>query len=159
MTKRQKKKLKNRAGFFHYRDYKLRVKILYDIFGSVVNNDGPYAFKQYMFDYAKTVIFMKVPTKIFNRKYRRYGMPKLENCVGSCFGRFADIESVADKNGYKPGELAAPLPRGPLESRYGNKSVVKALLSSTSVTAITNRIPDNPTKASSACEAMGMEVD
>lgn len=27
MTKRQKKKIKNRAGFFHYRDYKLRLTI------------------------------------------------------------------------------------------------------------------------------------
>jgi len=159
MNKRQKKKLENRAGFFHYRDYKLRVKILYSIFGPVVNHDGPYAFKQYMFNCAKTILFTKPPTKIFNRTYGCYPMPKLENCVGSLFGRFADIESVADKNGYKPGELAAPLPRGPLESRYGNKSVIKALLSSTSVTAIANHIPDNPTKASSACEAMGMEVD
>lgn len=91
MTKRQKKKLKNRAGFFHYRDYKLRVKILYNIFESVVNYDGPYAFKQYMFNYAKTVLFTKAPTKIFNRKYRCGPMPKLENCVGSRFGRFDDI--------------------------------------------------------------------
>lgn len=96
MNKRQKKKLENRAGFFHYRDYKLRVKILYNIFGSVVNNDGPYAFKAYMFNYAKTVLFTKAPTKIFNRKYRRYGMPELENCVVSRFGRFADIVTESE---------------------------------------------------------------
>ena len=108
MNKRQKKKLKNRAGFFHYRDYKLRVKMLYDIFGSVVNNDGPYAFKQYMFNHAKTVLFTKAPTKIFDKTYRCYPMPKLENCVGYSFGRYDDITSA---------------------------------------------------KASSACEAMGMEVD
>lgn len=149
MNKRQKKKLENRAGFFHYRDYKLRVKILYDIFGPVVNNDGPYAFKQYMFNYAKTVLFTKAPTKIFNRKYRRYGMPELENCVVSSFGRYADIvkpdvipsmsmRMVGDKihsfsidedsfkNGYKPDELAVPLPKGPLD---GHKSMTSAKLS------------------------------
>lgn len=91
MNKRQKKKLKNRAGFFHYRDYKLRVDILYNIFGYAVNYDAPYAFKQYMFNYAKTVLFTKVPTKIFDRKYRRYRKPELENCVGSSFGRYDDI--------------------------------------------------------------------
>lgn len=96
MNARQKKKLENRAGFFHYRDYKLRVRILYDIFGSVVNNDGPYAFKQYMFNYAKTVIFTKAPTKIFDKTYRCCPMPKLENCVGSRFGRFADIVTESE---------------------------------------------------------------
>lgn len=94
MNKRQKKKLENRAGFFHYRDYKLRVKILYDIFGSVVNNNGPYAFKAYMFAYTKRVLFTKAPTKIFNRKYRLYGMPRLENCVGYSFGSFNGIAST-----------------------------------------------------------------
>ena len=101
MNKRQKKKLKNRAGFFHYRDYKLRVDILYNIFGYAVNYDAPYAFKQYMFNYAKTVLFTKVPTKIFDRKYRRYRKPELENCVGSSFGRFDDIASVTN-NGIIP---------------------------------------------------------
>lgn len=96
MNKRQKKKLENRAGFFHYRDYKLRVKILYSIFGSVVNHDGPYAFKQYMFNSAKTILFTKPPTKIFNRTYRRYPMPELENCVGSCFGRYDDIVTESE---------------------------------------------------------------
>lgn len=147
MNRRQKKKLENRAGFFHYRDYKLRVKILYSIFGSVVNHDGPYAFKQYMFNCAKTILFTKPPTKIFNRTYSCYPIPKLENCVGSLFGRFADIESVVDKNGYKPGELAVPLPRGPLD--FG-KSWPRELFRGT--------YPSVP-KASSACEAMGMEVD
>lgn len=94
MNKRQKKKLENRAGFFHYRDYKLRVKILYNIFGSVVNNDGPYAFKAYMFNYAKTVLFTKAPTKIFDRKYRRYGMPELENCVVYSFGTSESIKNM-----------------------------------------------------------------
>lgn len=194
MTKRQKKKLKNRAGFFHYRDYKLRVEILYDIFGSVVNDDGPYAFKQYMFNYAKTVLFTKTPTKIFNRKYRRYGMPKLENCVGSSFGRFNGIASVADngiipsmsiktvggkihsfsidedsfKNGYKPGELAVPLPKGPFDG-YKSMSSVKLsaihdnpTMASAQLTILrtgdTNRMRRR-IKASSACEAMGMDVD
>ena len=96
MNKRQKKKLKNRAGFFHYRDYKLRVKILYDIFGSVVNKDCPYAFKSYMFNYAKTVLFTKAPTKIFDRKHRRYKMPELVNCVGSSFGRFDGIVTESE---------------------------------------------------------------
>lgn len=107
MNRRQKKKLENRAGFFHYRDYKFRVKILYDIFGSVVNNDGPYAFKAYMFNYTKTVLFTKAPTKIFNRN-RHYRMPELENCVGTDFGRFMlsrvqsesikDMESITHMN-------------------------------------------------------------
>ena len=125
MNKRQKKKLKNRAGFFHYRNYKLRVKILYDIFGSVVNNDGPYAFKAYMFDYAKTAIFTKVPTNIFNRKYRR-----LENCVGYRFGRFDDIVTESESIEHMNSAV--------FDLRKNNKRV-KA--------------------ASSACEAMGMDVD
>lgn len=91
MNKRQKKKLENRAGFFHYRDYKLRVKILYNLFESVGNSDGPYAIKHILFNYAKTVLFTKAPTKIFNKTYRCRPMPKLENCVGSRFGRFDDI--------------------------------------------------------------------
>ena len=147
MNKRQKKKLENRAGFFHYRDYKLRVKILYNIFESVVNNDGPYAFKQYMFNCAKTILFTKAPTKIFNSAHRCYPMPKLENCVGSRFGRYADIARTADKNGYKPGELAEPLPRGPLDfGKSWSRELFRGMHSS---------VP----KASSACEAMGMEVD
>lgn len=140
MTKRQKKKLENRAGFFHYRDYKLRVKILYSIFDDVINYNAPYAFKQYMFNCTKNVLFTKAPTKIFK-------MPELENCVGSRFGRFADIESVVDTNGYKPGELATPLPRGPLD--FG-KSWPHELFRGTCPSV---------SKASSACEAMGMEVD
>jgi hypothetical protein len=87
MNKRQKKKLENRAGFFHYRDYKLRVIILYDIFESVINYNAPYTFKQYMFNCTKNVLFTKAPTKIFK-------MPELENCVGSSFGRFNAIASV-----------------------------------------------------------------
>lgn len=99
MNKRQKKKLENRAGFFHYRDYKSRVTILYNIFGAaVINYNAPYAFKQYMFNCTKNVLFTKVPTKIFK-------MPELENCVGSSFGRFDAIasanESIKDMNGIK----------------------------------------------------------
>lgn len=93
MNRRQKKKLENRAGFFHYRDYKLRVTILYDIFGSVINYNAPYAFKQYMFNCTKNVLFTKAPTKIFK-------MPELVNCVGSSFGRFNAIASVTN-NGIK----------------------------------------------------------
>jgi hypothetical protein len=145
MNKRQKKKLENRAGFFHYRDYKLRVKILYDIFGSVVNNDAPYAFKQYMFNCAKTILFTK--DRVFDRKYRRYTMPELKNCVGYRFGRYDDIVNAADKNGYKPGELAEPLPRGPLDfGKSWSRELFRGMHSS---------VP----KASSACEAMGMEAD
>lgn len=173
MNRRQKKKLKNRAGFFHYRDYKLRVKILYNMFGSVVNNYGPHAFKQYMFDYAKTVLFTKASTKIFDRKHRRYKMPELENCVGSRFCVYDYIASAADngvipsmsiktvgdkihsvsideesfKNGYKPGELALPPPRGPFA--FGKSCPLELFR---------GIYPSVPT-ASSACEAMGMEVD
>lgn len=77
------------------------------------------------------------------------------------------IDENSFKNGYKPGELAVPLPKGPLD---GYKSMSSVKLSA---------IHDNPTmasaqltiengdtnrmrrkiKASSACEAMGMEVD
>lgn len=105
MNRRQKKKLENRAGFFHYRDYKLRVTILYNIFGYAVNYDTPYAFKQYMFNYAKTVLFTKAPPKLFNRKHRHCKMPELENCVGTDFGRFNAIasanESIKDTGGIK----------------------------------------------------------
>jgi hypothetical protein len=96
MNKRQKKKFENRAGFFHYCDYKLRVKILYDIFGSVVNHDAPYVFKQYMFNWAKHVLFTKAPTEIFDRKYRRHKMPELENYIGYRFGRFDDIVTESE---------------------------------------------------------------
>jgi hypothetical protein len=141
-----------------------------------------------MFDYAKNMLFTKPPKKICDRKLRY--KPFLTNCVGMSFGRYADIAKpgvipsmsmrmVGDKihsfsidedsfkNGYKPGELAVPLPNGPFD---GYKS-----MSSTKLSAI----HDNPTmasaqltiengdtnrmrriiKASSACEAMGMEAD
>ena len=202
MNKRQKKKLKNRAGFFHYRDYKLRVKLLYDMFSRVVNHQAPYAFKQLMFDYAKNMLFTKPPKKICDRNLRY--KPFLTNCVGTLVGRYADIAKpdvipsmsmrmVGDKihsfsidrpmdngdvleiregtpplkkpleskygavkvplemlnhetkeylselaiasrildedsfkNGYKPNELAVPLPKGPLD---GHKSMTSAKLS------------------------------
>ena len=201
MNKRQKKKLENRAGFFHYKDYKLRVKLLYDMFVPMINHEAPYAFKQIMFDYAKHMLFTKPPKKIFeDLRYK----PFLTNCVGTSVGRYADIAKpnvipsmsmrmVGDKihsfsidqpldngdvleiregepplkkpleskygavkvplemlnhetkeflselavasripdedsfkNGYKPGELAVPLPKGPLD---GHKSMTSAKLS------------------------------
>lgn len=92
MNKRQKKKLKNRAGFFHYRDYKLRVKLLYDMFSRVVNRQAPYVFKQLMFDYVKKMLFTKPPKKICDRNLRCYDYkPFLTNCVGMSVGKYADI--------------------------------------------------------------------
>lgn len=147
MNKRQKKKLKNRAGFFHYRDYKLRVRLLYDMFTPIINHEVPYAFKQIMFDYAKNMLFTKPPKKICDRNLRY--KPFLTNCVGTSVGRFSDIAKpdvipsmsmrmVGDKihsfsidedsfkNGYKPDELAIPLPKGPFD---GHKSLASAKLS------------------------------
>ena len=147
MNARQKKKLENRAGFFHYKDYKWRVKLLYDMFSRVVNRHAPYAFKQLMFDYAKNMLFTKPPKKICDRNLRY--KPFLTNCVGMPVGRYADIvkpdvipsmsmRMVGDKihsfsidedsfkNGYKPDELAVPLPKGPLD---GHKSMTSAKLS------------------------------
>ena len=147
MNARQKKKLENRAGFFHYKDYKWRVKLLYDMFSRVVNRQAPYAFKQLMFDYAKNMLFTKPPKKICDRNLRY--KPFLTNCVGMPFGRYADImkpdvipsmsmRMVGDKihsfsidedsfkNAYKPGELLVPLPKGPFD---GYKSMSSAKLS------------------------------
>lgn len=147
MNKRQKKKLKNRAGFFHYKNYKLRVKLLYDMFSRVVNRQAPYAFKQIMFDYAKNMLFTKPPKKICDQNLRY--IPFLTNCVGTSVGKYADIAKpdvipsmsmrmVGDKihsfsidensfkNGYKPDELAPPLPKGPFD---GHKSMTSAKLS------------------------------
>lgn len=157
MNARQKKKLENRAGFFHYKDYKWRVKLLYDMFSRIVNRRVPYAFKQIMFYYAKNMLFTKPPKKIRDRNLRY--KPFLTNCVGTVFGRYADIAEpdvipsmsmrmVGDKihsfsidedsfkNGYKPDELAVPLPKGPFD---GYKSMSSAKLSA---------IHDNPTMAS-----------
>ena len=165
MNRRQKKKLENRAGFFHYRDYKWRVKLLYDMISQIANCRVPYAVKQIMFYYAKDMLFTKPPKKTCDRNLRY--KPFLTNCVGTVFDRYADIAKpdvipsmsmrmVGDnpfidedsfKNGYKPGELAVPLPRGPLD--FG-KSWPRELFRGT--------YPSVP-KASSACEAMGMEVD
>lgn len=170
MNRRQQKKLENRAGFFHYKDYKLRVKLLYDMFSQVVNRQAPYAFKQIMFDYAKNMLFTKPPKKICDQNLRY--KPFLTNCVGMSVGKYADIvkpdvipsmsmRMVGDKihsfsidqpldsgtvkvplemlnhetraclselakDGYKPGELAVPLPKGPLD---GHKSMTSSKLS------------------------------
>lgn len=147
MNKRQKKKLENRAGFFHYRDYKLRVRLLYDMFTPIINREAPYAFKQIMFDYAKNMLFTKPPKKICDRNLRY--KPFLTNCVGMSFGKYAaiakpnvipsmsmrmvgdkihsfSIDEDSFKNGYKPDELAVPLPKGPFD---GHKSLASAKLS------------------------------
>lgn len=157
MNWRKRKKLKNRAGFFHYKSYKWRVKLLYDMFSRVVNHQAPYAFKQLMFDYAKNMLFTKPPKKIYDRNLRY--KPFLTNCVGTSVGKYADIAKpdvipsmsirmVGDKahsfsiykdsfkNGYKPGELAVPLPKGPFD---GYKSMSSVKLSA---------IHDDPTMAS-----------
>ncbi len=146
MNKRQKKKLKNRAGFFHYRDYKLRVKLLYHAIDVVMKSSAAYAFKVVMFEHFKGLLLRQVPKKICDQNLRY--KPFLTNCVGMSFGKYADIAEpnvipsmsmrmVGDKihsfsidensfkNGYKPGELAVPLPKGPLD---GHKSMTSAKL-------------------------------
>ena len=169
MNKRQKKKLKNRAGFFHYRDYKLRVKLLYHAIDVVMKSSAAYAFKSFMFEHFKGLLLRQAPKKICeDLKYK----PFLTNCVGMSVGKYADIAKpdvipsmsmrmVGDKihsfsidqpldngtvkvplemlnhetreclselakDGYKPGELAVPLPKGPLD---GHKSMTSAKLS------------------------------
>lgn len=140
MNARQKKKLKNRAGFFHYKDYKLRVKLLYHAMDVVMKSSVAYAFKSFMFEHFKGLLLRQAPKKICDRNLRY--KPFLTNCVGTSVGRFSDIAKpnmipsmsmrmVGDKvhsfsidedsfkNGYKPGELAPPLPKGPLD---GHKS-------------------------------------
>lgn len=140
MNSRQKKKLENRAGFFHYKDYKLRVKLLYHAMDVVMKSSVAYAFKSFMFEHFKGLLLRQAPKKICDRNLRY--KPFLTNCVGTSVGRFSDIAKpnaipsmslrmVGDKvhsfsidedsfkNGYKPDELAPPLPKGPLD---GHKS-------------------------------------
>ena len=140
MNKRQKKKLKNRAGFFHYKDYKLRVKWLYHAIDVVMKSSVPYAFKSFMFEHFKGLLLRQAPKKICDQNLRY--KPFLTNCVGTSVGRYADIAKpdvipsmsmrmVGDKihsfsidedsfkNGFKPDELAPSLPKGPLD---GHKS-------------------------------------
>ncbi|MBO4736681.1 MAG: hypothetical protein J5614_09850 [Paludibacteraceae bacterium] len=147
MNKRQKKKLKNRAGFFHYKDYKLRVKWLYHAIDVVMKSSVPYAFKSFMFEHFKGLLLRQAPKKICDQNLRY--KPFLTNCVGTSVGRYADIAKpdvipsmsmrmVGDKihsfsidedsfkNGFKPDELAPPLPKGPLD---GHKSMTSAKLS------------------------------
>jgi hypothetical protein len=157
MTRRKKKKLENRAGFFHYRDYKLRVKLLYHAIDVVMKSSAAYAFKVVMFEHFKGLLLGQVPKKICDQNLRY--KPFLTNCDGTLVGRHADIAKpdvipsmsmrmVGDKihsfsidedsfkNGYKPDELAPPLPKGPLD---GHKSMSSAKLSA---------IHNNPTMAS-----------
>lgn len=188
MNARQKKKLENRAGFFHYKDYKWRVKLLYDMFSRIVNRRVPYAVKQIMFYYAKNMLFTKPPKKTCDRNLRY--KPFLTNCVGTAFGRYADIAGphvipsmsmrmVGDKihsfsidedsfkNGYKPGELLVPLPKGPFDGYKSMSSVeLSAIHDNPTMTSAQLTIENGDTnrmrrriEASSACEAMGMEVD
>ena len=137
MNKRQKKKLKNRAGFFHYKDYKWRVKLLYNMFShKVVNGEAPYLFKQLMFEYAKNMLFTRPPKDIYRLAPRDYivepnVIPSMSaRMVGDKIHSFS-IDKDSFKNGYKPGELAPPLLKGPLDGfksmatvgRYGNMSI------------------------------------
>lgn len=139
MNKRQKKKLKNRAGFFHYKNYKLRVRTLYDLMKPIMDCPMPYSFKLMMFEYTKNMLFVRPPKKIYNRNLKCYDYkPFITNCADVSVDKYADImkqdvipsmsvRMVGDKihsfsidedsfkNGYKPEELAAPLPKGPLD--------------------------------------------
>ena len=147
MNARQKKKLENRAGFFHYKEYKLRVKLLYHAIDVVMKSSVPYAFKSLMFEHFKGLLLRQAPKKICDQNLRY--KPFLTNCVGTSVGRFSDIAKpnvipsmsmrmVGDKihsfsidedsfkNGYKPDELAVPLPKGPFD---GYKSMSSAKLS------------------------------
>ena len=71
MNKRQKKKLKNRAGFFHYKDYKLRVKLLYHAIGVVMKSSVAYAFKSLMFEHFKGLLLGQVPKKIYTHRWSK----------------------------------------------------------------------------------------
>ena len=154
MNKRQKKKLKNRAGFFHYKNYKWRVRALYDIMKPTMACSMPYSFKLMMFEYVKNMLFTKPPKKVYTRKYRAYDyqgwvkaikeidtshyirehdhpvssdiIPSMSiRMVGDKVHSFS-IDADSFKNGYKPGELAVPLPKGPFD---GHKSMASAKLS------------------------------
>ena len=171
MNKRQKKKLENRAGFFHYRDYKLRVQVLYDMFVPMINHEAPYTFKQMMFDYAKNMLFTKPPKKWLQSDPKRYDYkPFLTNCVGTPEARFVDIAKpevipsmsmrmVGDKihsfsidqpldNG-DVHEIRVGMPplKKPLESKYGAVKVPLEMLNHEtkdflSELAVASRIPD-----------------
>ena len=153
MNKRQKKKLKNRAGFFHYKNYKWRVRALYDMMKPIMACSMPYSFKLMMFEYAKDMLFVRPPKKIYTRNHRVYDYKgwvkalrevdksqfrgELEHPVSSDIIPSMGIRMVGNKvhsfsidedsfkNGYKPGELAVPLPKGPFD---GYKSMAPAKL-------------------------------
>lgn len=170
MNKRQKKKLKNRAGFFHYKSYKWRVRALYDMMKPIMACSMPYSFKLMMFEYAKDMLFVRPPKKIYTRNHRVYDykgwvkalreadksqfrgdldhpvssditpsmsiraagspvscglIPSMSvRMVGNKIHSFS-IDEDSFKNGYKPGELAVPLPKGPFD---GHKSMASAKL-------------------------------
>jgi len=137
MNKRQKKKLENRAGFFHYKDYKWRVKLLYNMFShKVVNGEAPCIFKQLMFEYAKNMLFTRPPKDIYRSAPFDYivepnVIPSMSaRMVGDKIHSFS-IDKDSFKNGYKPGELALPLPKGPLD---GFKSMASAQLTPVTMT-------------------------
>lgn len=152
MNKRQKKKLKNRAGFFHYKNYKWRVRALYDIMKPIMDCSIPYSFKLMMFEYAKNMLFVRPPKQIYTRNHRVYDykgwvkalreadkpqfrgdldhpvssdiIPSMSiRMVGNKAHSFS-IDEDSFKNGYKPGELAVPLPKGPFDG-YKSMSSVK----------------------------------
>ena len=152
MNKRRKKKLKNRAGFFHYKSYKWRVRALYDMMKPIMACSMPYSFKLMMFEYAKDMLFVRPPKKIYTRNHRAYDykgwvkalreidkpqfrgelehpassdiIPSMSiRMVGNKVHSFS-IDEDSFKNGYKPGELAVPLPKGPFDG-YKSMSSVK----------------------------------
>lgn len=133
MNKRQKKKLKNRAGFFHYKSYKWRVRALYDMMKPIMACSMPYSFKLMMFEYAKDMLFVRPPKKIC--AVSSDIIPSMSvRMFGDKIHSFS-IDENSFKNGYKPGELAVPLPKGPFG---GYKSMSSVRLSA---------IHDNPTMA------------
>lgn len=168
MNSRQKKKLKNRAGFFHYKDYKLRVKLLYHAMDVVMKSSVAYAFKSLMFEHFKGLLLRQAPKKICDRNLRY--KPFLTNCVGASVGRFSDIakpkvipsmsmrmvgnkihsfsiDRPMDNGDMLEIRVGTPPLKKPLESKYGAVKVPLEMLNREtsdylSELAVASRIPD-----------------
>ena len=72
MNKRQKKKLKKREGFFHYRNYRTRLLIFNKLLKALDKHDLPFSLKSFWIDQFRSIAFARPPKKIYTRNYRIY---------------------------------------------------------------------------------------